>query len=434
MIAVWVSIAWAVPRPAAVGFVDSAEGNVRCQYETADDCPRCEQVVGWAERAWAVQVDAIGFNAPLPDAGVGGSDALDIYLTRTAGGAGQAWVDCENGDPGCIDADPTDGLAATPSYIVIDPRTSDADFPLFVYHEFQHTTQYATDYAEPFLSVWEGTAVACEHWTEPTWATIPHDFGDYQATPWLSAVLQDGYIYYDLTGVDSWYEYGAVAWVLFLDDRFGDGSGSIGPILWADLAQEGDGLEPDALDAWDAISGDWQASFLDFTADRARMGTDAGPAYAAFAGDYGFAPREGSLTDGTATPANPPYPLGASFYDVPIAAGAAIDVALDGDPTTRWAVLAIEDGSSTVVDGGPYTAIGDHGVTLAVVNLGPDGMDADNLLEPASFQLTVTAATEPRGCGCASASPAPWPAALALVALRRRRAKVPPSTNRRGPC
>lgn len=414
------SLAWA--RPAAVGFVDSAEGHVRCQYADPADAARCGEVVAWAEEAWAVEVDRIGFHAWLPDNGLGGSDALDLYLTRRAGGAGSAWVDCDGGDPDCLDPDPTDDVAQAPSYVVIDPRTAEADFRHYVHHELCHVPQYASDYTEPYLDLWEATAVACEHWVDPSWPTIAKDLGDFQATPWVSTILQDGYFLADLGVTDaSWYEYGAVAWMFWLDEAYGDGRGSVGPALWAAAARPG----ADVLDAWDEVTGDWRAAILEFTAVRARMGLPEGPAWSAFAGDLARAAREPTPVDAPAAPAFAPYPLGVVFYD----AEGPFDLAFEGDPAVEWAVLVVDgDGASELGGGGSVSAAGP--VTLAVVNLGPPGFDPDGSpLQPASFTLRVSppeggaprAVLAGGGCGCAAGSAGGWVSALGALGLARRR-------------
>ena len=183
-------------RPAAVGSVDGADPRVRCHYEREADRARCEQVVGWAADALAEQVDRIGFRPALPDAGAGGSDALDIYVSREAGGAGSAWVQCTDGYATCVDPDPTDGYLGSSAFVIIDPRTADGSFEGYVHHELNHALQYSYDFLEPALVLWEGTAVAAEYWTNPEWATGAGSWTslyDYQATPWVSAVLQDGY-------------------------------------------------------------------------------------------------------------------------------------------------------------------------------------------------------------------------------------------------
>jgi hypothetical protein len=404
-------------RPDDIGFVDSDEGHVRCHAAAEEGLARCADVVVWGEEAWAAQVTRLGFHAPPPDGGLGGSDALDIYLTPAAGGSGSAFVDCDGGDPDCVDVAPDDDRATTSSFVEIDPRTDDALFQAYVHHEFAHTLQYATDYTEPFLSLWEGTAVACEHWTDPAWPTSADDLADYQATPWVSAILQDGYLLADIGySDDSWYEYGAVTWMFFLDDHYGDGAGSVGPAIWELVAPPG----ATVLDAWDTLSGDWRASLLDFTAERARMGTDAGPAWAAFAGDLGYAAREGALEVGDSVrPSRAPYPLGVSYYSLP---PEQVTVRVDGDRRVDWAILAITAEDWTQLDSGD--TIDGTDVTLAIVNLGPPGLVATDPLEPAQFTLTVGApktASPTDGCACGGTGTRSWWGIGIAAALWTRR-------------
>lgn len=404
---------WLIPlavaaRPEAVGSVNN--DTVRCHYETEADLDRCLEVLDWAAEAWEAQVERVGFRPPLPDGELGGSDALDIYLTREAGGAGSAWVDCDGGDPDCIDPEPDDDIAESTSYVIIDPRTDDAMFRSYVHHELCHTYQYATDFTEPFLSLWEGTAVACERWTDPSWSTIPKDFGDYQATPWLSTILHDGYFLADIGVNDnSWYEYGAVAWVWFIDETYGVGDGATAPLIWELAGEPG----ATVLDAWEEISGDQRASLFEFTAQRARMGRQGGPDWAEFAGDYAEAFREETLDPGQRRePAWPPYPQGLSYFDVP-AESDGLALTFDPDPSVDWALLSIDADSWTELAAGDLLT---GGATLAVVNLGPPGFEATDTLEPASFRVRAGGA-----CGCASGGAGGgWGILLGIAVLRRQ--------------
>lgn len=414
-------------RPDAVGSADSATHPIRCHWERAEDEPRCDALLGYLETAWDLQIDGMGFAAPPPDGGEGGSDDLDLYLTPDGGGAGSAWVMCDWDDGGCIDTDPDDGWASSSSWIAIDAATPDEDLPSYSVHEFNHACQYAMDYAEPFLVAWEASAVAAEAWTWPDYDPSASDIADYQATPWVSAVLQDGYMLWDDYGVWSYYEYGSVIWLWWLDHEYGDGSGTIAPELWTEMTQEGYGDEPDLLDAWDALSGDWRSSFLDFTADRARMGGEDGPGWLAFAGEQGRVVRaeQDVVLPAELTPSLPPFPLGAVFYDIQAEAGDSLQVALEGTESVDWALLVVEPGGEqTVTEGlelihGPLVS---SQATVIVANLGPPGMDADDPLRAADFTLTVTRA---RGCGCSgrreSALPLTWTLLAALGLCTRRR-------------
>ncbi len=342
-----------------------------------------------------------------------------MYLTLDGGGAGSAWVMCDWEDGGCADTDPDDGQASSPSWIAIDDETPDEDLASFAVHEFNHACQYAMDYAEPFLVIWEASAVAAEAWTWPDFEPSVSDIADYQATPWVSAVLQDGYMLWDDYELWSYYEYGAVIWLWWLDDTHGDGSGSIVPEIWATMTQEGYGQEPDLLDAWDAISGDWRASFLQFAADRARMGSAEGPAWLDYAGQSGRALRaeEGVELPAELSPAMDPFPLGAVYYDLAANKGASLHLSLAASDTVDWALLVVEPGVDATIhegaelDYGPL--VGDT-VTVAVANLGEPGMDADDHLKAVPFTLTVA---ETGGCGCATQRRTPPGAWLLLAAL-----------------
>ena len=438
-------------RPTSVtGYTDSATHLIRCHWARERDAELCPEALAAAEAAWDAQVGVLGFAEPLPDAGEGGSDALDLYLVvEETGGAGIAWVECDGGDGSCLDSDPTDGRAAAPSYIQIDARTE--DLSVFVVHEFNHVCQYATDYAEPFLVLWEGTAVSAERWTLPDWTQSTDDIADYQATPWLSAVLQDGYLLWDDYAIWSYYEYGSMVWVTWLDHRWGDGAGSLGPPLWEAVTQEGNGTEPDVLDAWDGISGDWAADMMAFALARAQWGrTPESPDWIAFAGAQAGVAREQEDLPLPAhiTPLMPPFPLGATYVGLQATPGDRLQLVLDADPSVDWGLVVVESGGGAVLQpGDDYGPVVTGDLTVGVVNLGTPGMDADDVLSPASFVLDVrtypvdsmpadtgadtagdteTPKEEPPGCGCGTGG-AGWGAGgLALLALaaRRRRAQI----------
>jgi hypothetical protein len=407
----------ALARPPSAGFLDSTTHPIRCQYEHEKDKDRCALLLQYAELAWEVQIEELGFNAPLPDGNKGGSEALDIYFgTSETSEAGEAWVDCDGGDGHCNDTSPDDQLAAAPSYIVIDSRTEDEILPGYMVHEFQHTTQYATDWAEPFLDVWEGTAVLCEMRTLPDVPTSISDMQDYQADPWLSAVLQDGYDLWDLEKKDSWYEYGAVLWMRWLDERYGNGAVR----LWEAMGQEGNVLEPDVLDGWEELADmPWTEEFLAFAADRGRMGTQAGPDYALEA-----PVARASLTTGEAKTARKElYPLGSVYFELEVEPGAELLISLEADPALLWGLVFVEEGEEGEQSWGleaSYTVKSKNKLLIGVVNAGVEGMDADDPLEPAGVTIL---AQQKSGCGCQGG------AAFLLVPLLLGRRYFQPTSN-----
>ena len=167
------------------------------------------------------------------------------------------------------------------------------------------------------------------------------------------------------------------------------------------------------LDAWTALCGDWTDGMLDFAIQRARMGTAATPTWAAFGGEEVYALREATIDSLPATLFAdwPPYPLGTSYYDLEVEAGDEIALTLAGDPTVEWGLVAVEGSSADAAIGGELThEVQQDGIlTVGVINLGPLGLDADDPLETAAFELTVARADDgdpdgengPGGTGCA---------------------------------
>jgi hypothetical protein len=401
-------------RPEAAGFVDSTTVAVRCHHLDGQ-AALCDPVLAAVEEAWAAQVDGLGFPAPPPDAGRGGSDALDVYLTHDGtGGAGGAYVTCDGAaqEP-CADLVAGDGLASTPTYVVIDPDTATEDLRGYAHHEFNHVLQYAIDFEEPFLDVWEGTAVAAEAWTDPDMVLDPGPIDDYQRNPWVSALLQDGYWLEEQTGRVTWYEYGATVWVRWLDERHGDGAGSIGPALWLAFANDPGANEPDVLDAWTTLAGtDWRDELPDFVRMRARLGTEDAPAWATSLGVRGQVrwEEDSERLDGRWVASRSLQPLGMAFV---VHAGGLPVEALDG---TLLVDLDAADGTPAATrlepgDGGRY----------AIVATPDAAFDADDTLVETEGGVVVG---EAGACGCAAAEGAGWAAvAAAGVALAGSRAR-----------
>ena len=183
------------------------------------------------------------------------------------------------------------------------------------------------------------------------------------------------------------------------------------------------------LDAWTALCGDWSDGMLDFATQRARMGTAATPTWAEFGGEEVYALREATIDSPPATLFAdwPPYPLGTTYYDLEVEAGDEIALTLAGDPTVEWGLVAVEGSSAATVIGGELTHVAqqDGTLTVGVINLGPLGLDADDPLETAAFELTVARAGggDPdgehgpgeNGCACRTGDRSGAPGAVWLV-------------------
>lgn len=235
-------------RPATVGSVVSATYPIKVHWNRAGDEAKGQLVLEYAELAWAEQIDGLGFRPPhLPDTADG--DELDIYLTAV--GWGSAWADADVWGDQVVG----DGYNGTSSYIVIDQDLPEAWVPVYTVHEFNHTLQWATDYSEWTLPLWEGVATASQEWTlkggEGVWDL---DVDSFQEIPWYPTLLGDSYgIYYQIYQ-GALYEYGSALWVMHLAQVAGAGD-TAGVQLWDAAANEGETFEPDVVDAFAAVAG-----------------------------------------------------------------------------------------------------------------------------------------------------------------------------------
>lgn len=430
-------------RPPSTGFVDSESRPIRCHWEFERDASRCDIVLRAAEQSWDVQVDALGFEAPMPD----DDGILDIYLSddQTGGGA-YAYGPS-------VDEDPDDGKRGCHAYIGIDPSVGDEILGAYVAHEFSHVLQYATDFTEPTLPLWEGTAHAAEAWTLDGHTLDAGNVRDFQRTPWLG-LLGDGYFLQDEYDLWSFYEYGAVAWILYLDHEFGTGDGSTAAALWRATSQPGPRNEPDVLDAFEEVAGD--DALMAFSVARVAFGTSDAPVWTAALGEMAQLAVEAEVVVDAdpvvLAPAVAPYQTGASYWRLvaPEDAGVRLDVESSG---ASFGVLATDGTESVWVIDDTLVWSGGPDVVVGVVNLGEPGFDGDDDWQQTPFELHVTleasaaaesdtddpeSDAEEAGCGCSTDGvPQGWSLlALGLFGVCRRRSptrRVPFGPRARSP-
>jgi len=436
-------------RPTSTGSIESETHAVRCHWADAEDEARCDDVLRYIGNAWDVQVDAIGFQAPMltDEDGV-----LDVYITDeyTYGGA---YVY----GPG-TDEDPDDGLSGCHSYMALDPSIRDDELESYVAHEFQHVLQYATDFREPSYPIWEGVAEAATQWTlGPPYGdyTSPLFYAaDFQEEPWAGILADSGIldVDYDLY---SYYEYGSILWFLYLEQHFGDGTGSSAAELWMSMAQEGAPNEPDVIDAHDTLTGDWQEAVLGVQLERAWIATEANPAWA---GDYDTPTLAVAITEvadglpAELTPEIAPFATGVVYFQLEgLEDGEDLELVVDGSEDVDWGLVLTDGSTHATVLGATttWTGTGVDPLTIGVVHLGAPEWDADSNIRKTQQDFTLhlqslglsggddgagggdegTGGTggdedEARGCGCGSPlAPLPWlalPVLLGLAGRRRR--------------
>ncbi|MEQ1506249.1 MAG: hypothetical protein ABMB14_28720, partial [Myxococcota bacterium] len=205
-------------------------------------------VLATVERAWDVQVDQLGFRPPvLPDAADGPS--FDVYLVDY-----QPFAAFVTADGYATDPVAGDGYNAASSFMVVDRELPDVAVPAFLSHEFNHACQYATDWSESTLPLWEATATAAQDWTLDDDGHWAYDVPSFQEVPWAPVLTGDSYTIWPQSGLGYTYEYGAALWVQFLD-RSSAVPGTAGAALWEAAANDGPDPEPDVVDAFAEVAG-----------------------------------------------------------------------------------------------------------------------------------------------------------------------------------
>jgi hypothetical protein len=384
----------AADLPPSIGYEDSDELPVRCHWDREEDSAKCATVFAAMVDAWSTQVDGIGFAPPQAD----DDGLLDIYLYDYPPGG--AWTFCSSWG----DAIVGDGRTGCPAYIALARSIPEPAIPDYIAHEFNHTLQYAIDWREWSLPIWEGVATMAATWTYPDLQPNSHDVGDYQKTPWLG-LSGDGYFLDDEYDLYSWYEYGSALWIASIDATYGAGDGTVGGRdLWFGAAQEGTGGNfVTVLDSYDAITGGWEAALLQFDTERTRVGTPASPSWASWASEQAVLPIEDATDFGslpaTIEPAVAPFATGVAYIEVSgVPAGEILTIeARSADSEQAWGVLASQDGEDDWTSGSTFSWVsnGTEPIVVGVVDLEWDdfattGMAADLLAGQTTLSIALS--------------------------------------------
>ncbi len=206
------------------------------------------------EYAWQVQVDELGFAAPLRDGGTcGEDDALDIFTWR---GAPYAYVNIwEDNVATAWD----DGY----SYMVVDAwgEFGGDELPATLAHEFNHMCQTAYDWSDTAF-LYEATATYIEDAVYDDHDSYMELLFDFQGNPDWSLDHDDGY--------ETWYMYGAVLWLHYIGDRFYGGDEAWVAELWKGLRSGWRENEPDFVDSLDKMLAEFGKSYADTVVEFAR--------------------------------------------------------------------------------------------------------------------------------------------------------------------
>lgn len=226
-------------------FMDSEQYPLRVHWQNQIFEDEAPLVLESLEEAWEHQVVDLGYPAPVGDGELGGGDnRVDVYLLGLGPGAvALTLVD--------DDIDLSDGRANGPSHIQLD--ATQPSYLESLHHEFQHVLQFSMDRQETIMFM-EATAVYLEALAFPAsaqWGELVPDFQKYPQAP----VFTDGVAWWDLWFSESFYEYGAALFIMYLDENYGAGDGVLLREMWEILHQdeETETNEPDWMDAADTI-------------------------------------------------------------------------------------------------------------------------------------------------------------------------------------
>lgn len=235
-------------RPDAIDSILSDVYPIKVHWDDTFTEKQARIVLESTELAWLVQVEELGYRAPvLPDNADG--PELDLYLSSSHAGAWSAWAVNDTS----ADDIAGDGLFGVSAYVVFG-QIPEEWLPSYAAHEFNHVVQYATDYSEWFTNFWESHATAAQKWTlgEPDYS---YEISSWQKVPYGPSLVGDSYLLWpDIQQAYS-FEYGAVVWAIYMDEVYGAGDGTMGPALWYAAANEGWSYEPDHMDAVIALGG-----------------------------------------------------------------------------------------------------------------------------------------------------------------------------------
>ncbi|MBJ89733.1 MAG: hypothetical protein CMO98_07720 [Woeseia sp.] len=205
-------------------------------YSRIEDGDRATRIVTFLDESWMMQVDTLGFSAPLDDAGECGSDGrYDVFIWRGYSGA---YVTHISPNLETAHDDYT-------TYTVI--HNEDEYLNTYVAHEFNHAVQASDDWGMHDSSVfYEMSASFAEalpypesvsHGLQDDW--VPY-LEDFQATPESSLFIDD---------YDTWHMYGATLYLHYLWERyFPDDAGFIARV-WLENRNSPGEDRPDYIDA-----------------------------------------------------------------------------------------------------------------------------------------------------------------------------------------
>jgi MYXO-CTERM domain-containing protein len=469
--------------PSFDDYVESQTYPIRVHYPLSVGQGVANQALGYAETAWRIQIEQMGF--PVPNTVDDNDDIVPgmwIYLDPTAGynhaeaigdNPNTPWTDC--------------------TVRTIVASTAPADFfELVIGHEMNHALEMTSDCGEsPFA--YENTTMAVSVLMDPQTEVFKEWLPTFQQYPHHGI---DCAFFSDMK--KRFYHYGASLFQLYLEQVHGNYDGTLLASIWEAAKQEGNVIgiqsigvldvpnDPNLMDAIEAVLPDvsFDEAFSAFARWRYFVGArDDGAHFnhgASWAGSEVWIDTEHTLAELPVLQAEPgimPNDYGTVYVGLSLLereANTGITLGFEGDPGVSWNVdvlLVRPDGSAETrtLD----TTSTDHTLlldgldgfakaVLVVSNLSDGNHDPNAFVCGAtasfSYSLELTELSDPAdpvdpvdpndpvgdppddaggaqtvaGCGCELAdttsgrSGAGWPALLAALTLVARRRRLRP--------
>lgn len=202
-------------------------------FPRQDDEAKASEMITLLEESWTVQVDMVGFSAPLSDNGAcGPDDSFDVFIWRSIDGAFVSSVATNPGTP----------YQDHSTYMAFDPSGINGGEFLnsFMAHEFNHALQASDDWTED-PQHYEAGATFAEALVDPDDDDWFFEMEDFQGNPQWS-------LFYDDVGA-TWYTYAAAMYLHYLYERHFVGDPGFYARIWRGTRSDVGDDRPDYIDA-----------------------------------------------------------------------------------------------------------------------------------------------------------------------------------------
>jgi len=217
--------------------LQSGQRPLTVHYSRLGERAKAAEVLAAIEQSWTVQVDQLGFAAPLDDGGACGADGrYDVFL----------WAGVDGAYVEAVADNPRTPYNDYSTYMAIDPNGAYGGdlMDTTLAHEFNHAVQASDDWWENPL-IFEMTATFAEGLVYPGRSDYFFTIRDFQARPDWSVFYDDAY--------QTWHMYGAAMFLHFLHQRYFAADRGFIARIWHAMRSDPQADRPDYIDALTAI-------------------------------------------------------------------------------------------------------------------------------------------------------------------------------------